>query len=87
MPKYDYHCSVNGEVVEVFHKMSETITTWAELCEKAALDLGQTPGDSPVRKVIGAPAVNTPKIGEWKINPAKKKRAAQHNHGSGGGCC
>lgn len=72
MPKYDYRCPENGELVEVFHKMSESITTWAELCEKAGRELGSTPGDSPVQRVIGAPAVNTPQIGEWKRKPVRR---------------
>lgn len=80
MPRYDYLCPENGEVVEVSHKMSESISTWAELCEKAGKGLGSTAADSPVQKQIGAPVVNTPKIGEWKYNPAKKRRGLRHGH-------
>lgn len=87
MPTYDYLCPANGKIVEVSHRMSESISTWAELCERTGIDIATTPADAPVKKQIGAPAVNTPKIGEWKHNPAKKKQAAHHNHGPGCGCC
>ena len=86
MPTYDYVCPENGEVVEVFHRMSDSITTWAELCKLSGAELGETAPDSPVQKKMSAVAVATPKIGEWKKNPAKKKTAATHTHGPGCGC-
>ncbi len=52
MPSYDYRCAQNGQVVEVMHKMSEKLTTWGEVCDKANLDLGDTPSDSPVERLI-----------------------------------
>ena len=52
MPSYDYRCEHNGQVVEVMHKMSEKLTTWGEVCEKANLELGDTPSDSPVERLI-----------------------------------
>ncbi len=52
MPSYDYRCAHNGQVVEVMHKMSEKLTTWGEVCDKANLDLGDTPSDSPVERLI-----------------------------------
>jgi hypothetical protein len=51
MPTYDYRCDSNARVVEVQHRMSEAIATWAELCEAAGLEPGDTPADSPVRRL------------------------------------
>ncbi len=52
MPSYDYRCEQNGQVVEVSHKMSEKLSTWGEVCDKANLELGDTPADSPVVRLI-----------------------------------
>ena len=52
MPSYDYRCEQNGQVVEVSHKMSEKLRTWGELCEKAGLEAGDTPVDTPVVRLI-----------------------------------
>lgn len=52
MPSYDYQCAANGQVLEVRHAMSEKLTTWGELCENAGVDLGDTPADAPVERLI-----------------------------------
>jgi hypothetical protein len=52
VPNYFYTCETNGETVEVFHGMSESLGTWGEVCELAELDPGDTAPDSPVRKSI-----------------------------------
>ena len=52
MPSYDYRCAVNGRVVEVRHRMSEKLTTWGEVCEKAGIDAGDTARDTPVERLI-----------------------------------
>lgn len=57
MPTYDYYCEANGEKIEVFHPMNETISNWGELCDKANRPLGDTGKDEPVRKLIGGAAV------------------------------
>lgn len=57
MPTYDYFCDANGQKVEVSHKMSEGLATWGELCKRAKMEPGDTPLDSPVRKLIGGSAV------------------------------
>lgn len=57
MPTYDYFCESNGQTIEVRHKISECIDSWGALCERAKLDLGDTPVDAPVRKLIGGGAV------------------------------
>ena len=52
MPTYDYHCDANGQTVQVQHRMSEEVTTWGELCTRAAIEPGDTPADSPVAKIF-----------------------------------
>lgn len=66
MPTYDYRCEANGRVVEVNHPMRETLSTWGELCERAGIEPGDTPPDSPVRRlatgghVVGSDALSNP---------------------------
>ncbi len=57
MPTYDYRCEKNGQVVEVQHKMSEKLTTWGEVCEKAGIALGDTAADVPVVRLISGGSV------------------------------
>jgi predicted nucleic acid-binding Zn ribbon protein len=57
MPTYDYYCEANGEKIEVFHPMSESINNWGELCRKANRSLGDTAEDVPVRRLISGAAV------------------------------
>lgn len=52
MPTYDYYCPSNDRTVEVVHRMAETLRTWGEVCERAGLDLGDTPAEAPVERVI-----------------------------------
>jgi hypothetical protein len=57
MPTYDYFCEANGRKVEVQHKMSERIGSWGELCDQAGLEPGDTPRETPVRKLISGGAI------------------------------
>lgn len=57
MPTYDYFCDANGRKVEVSHKMSENIATWGELCDRSSADAGDTPVDTPVRRLISGAAI------------------------------
>jgi hypothetical protein len=52
MPTYDYRCEVNDRVIEVKHGMNESIKTWGALCEHAGIEPGDTPGDTPVVRLI-----------------------------------
>ena len=54
MPTYEYFCPANHQTVEVMHGMSRSVSTWAELCELADQPTGQTPGDTPGEKLLGA---------------------------------
>ncbi len=61
MPHYDYRCEQNGRVIEVRHTIAERVATWGELCARAGEPLGDTPADTPVEKVIYAPALGFPR--------------------------
>lgn len=52
MPTYDYRCEANNRVIEVKHGMNETIRTWGALCERAGIEPGGTPVESPVIRLI-----------------------------------
>ncbi len=65
MPTYDYVCEANGRVVEVKHRMSETLSTWGELCERAGVDCGDTPADAPVQRLAtGGQVVSSSSLGD-----------------------
>lgn len=51
MPTYDYRCDTNGRVLEVNHRMSESLATWGELCARAGIDAGDTPAEAPVHRL------------------------------------
>jgi len=51
MPTYDYRCDANGRVLEVNHRMSESLSTWGELCERAGIEPAGTPTDAPVHRL------------------------------------
>jgi len=64
MPTYDYRCDVNGKVLEVSHRMSDTIVTWGDLCERAGVEPGNTPVDSPVQRLAtGGNVVSSNNLG------------------------
>ncbi len=59
MAIYDYHCEANQRTVEVRHAMSERLQTWGELCECAGIDPGDTPPETPVKRLITGGHTNT----------------------------
>lgn len=76
---YDYRCEANGQTLEVRHCMSESITNWGELCEKAAIDPGETPRNAPVERLI-------PDNGAVCCGGQGHGHSHAHAH-AGGGCC
>lgn len=61
MPRYDYYCDANQRTVEVVHSISERLSTWGEVCERAGLNVGDVGSDAPVRRIITTPPMaNTP---------------------------
>jgi len=51
MPTYDYRCDANGRVLEVNHRMSESLSTWGELCRHLGIEPAGTPIDAPVHRL------------------------------------
>ncbi|MEM7540935.1 MAG: zinc ribbon domain-containing protein [Pseudomonadota bacterium] len=57
MPVYEYECEATGEVITVHHPMDVVIRNWGELCFAANHPLGEIDFETPVRKMISAPAI------------------------------
>ncbi|MEL7038301.1 MAG: zinc ribbon domain-containing protein [Cyanobacteria bacterium J06592_8] len=60
MPLYDYFCPSNNRKVEVMHSIDKEVKTWGEVCQLAQCEMGETPADAPVRRVLSAPMVSVP---------------------------
>jgi hypothetical protein len=72
MPKYDYLCTANGQVVEVSHRMNETLSNWGELCRQADWPLGDTAPEAPVKKLItGGHVVSSSRLGSGQAPPCE----------------
>ncbi len=85
MPTYDYLCPANGRVVEVSHKMSEQVATWAELCRRAGLPLDGTPGKTQVERLItGGNVVHSGSLGSRQERPCDSGPCGTPVCGSGG---
>ncbi|MDY6943320.1 MAG: zinc ribbon domain-containing protein [Pseudomonadota bacterium] len=52
MPTYDYRCSANDQTISVWHGVSAELKTWGDLCAAAGAQLGDTPADAPVERLI-----------------------------------
>jgi hypothetical protein len=64
MPYYEYRCASNGRTLEVRHGMAERLDTWGELALRAGADLGDTPAEAPVERLMSAPVPLTGGGGE-----------------------
>ncbi len=64
MPYYEYQCATNGEIVEVRHGMSERLTTWGQLVDRAAVDPGDTPKDAPIQRIMSTTVAVTATSGQ-----------------------
>ncbi|MCB1644820.1 MAG: hypothetical protein KDI36_05170 [Pseudomonadales bacterium] len=61
MPRYDYYCESNQQVVEVIHSIQEKLQTWGEVCQRAGCEPGDVPPETPVSRIITTPPMaNTP---------------------------
>lgn len=70
MPTYDYHCPANGTVLEVSHKMSESVATWGELCRRTGHAPGRTPPNAKVvRLITGGSVVRSGALGSTMERP------------------
>lgn len=74
MPYYEYHCSSNGRTVEVRHGMDERLARWGEVAERAGTEVGDTPSDAPVERLMSAPV------------PLTSEGSAPAFQGCGSGC-
>jgi len=57
MPYYEYRCAANGRTVEVRHAMSETMETWSQVAAAAGIDVGDTPAEAPVERLMSMASV------------------------------
>jgi len=79
MPSYDYFCESNNQVVEVKHAISEKLATWGEVCERAGIDPGKTPANTPVERLA---------TGGQLVRSSSMGSGSGHSCGSGGcGSC
>lgn len=64
MPTYDYRCDTNDRVVEVTHRMSESLANWGELCARAGIERGDTPAEAPVHRLAtGGNVISSASLG------------------------
>lgn len=83
MPTYEYFCPNNHQTVEVLHGMSECLTTWGEVCERAELACPDEESAWPVEKLLGAGLVI-----ERSSTPSGPEGCGPEGCGpEGGGCC
>jgi hypothetical protein len=86
MPTYDYHCPANGEVLEVEHKLAETLATWGELCARTGHAPGATTPNAPiVRLITGGNVVRAGALGSARERPCDTGPCGAPPCG-GGGC-
>ena len=53
MITYDYYCDANDTTLTVRHSIKETLATWGELCARVNQNPGDTPLETPVRRLFG----------------------------------
>ena len=77
MAYYDYHCEANQQTVEVEHSVNDKLHTWKELCECAEIELGDTPPDAPVSRVVGGVSLGGSKSTN-AFTPAQTRKDSGH---------
>ena len=82
MPYYEYRCAANGRTVEVRHAMNERLETWGQLAAAAGVDLGGTPADSTVERLMSVASLGHSEPGS---SPASGPGGAGFG-GCGPGC-
>lgn len=85
MPTYDYHCPANGRVIEVSHRMAESVATWGELCRRAGIPLAGTSARAKVERLITGGNVLTGSLGSRYERPCDSGPCGAPVCG-GGGC-
>jgi hypothetical protein len=84
MPRYDYLCEQNKQVIEVSHALGQPLKTWGELCERVGIALGDTPADAPVERLLSAPGMLMGAKAERQ--PKAPAAPVVHQHQCGHGC-
>ena len=89
MLTYTYYCKDNDQTVEVSHRMTETITTWGDLCEKAGISMGSTNAVAHVERVItgGYLAISQRITGAIPDTCCHNPESCMPSHSCSGGCC
>lgn len=83
MPRYDYFCAHNNQIIEVTHPLGQPLMTWGELCERVGAAPGDTPADAPVERLMSAPGALLGKaVSRADVAPAPAAPA----HSCGAGC-
>ena len=77
MPTYDYRLDATGEVFEVRHGINDSIKTWAQLCERLGVELGEVPPQAKVERLATGGAV---------VHSRSLKNPEAPPCASGGGC-
>lgn len=87
MARYDYFCEANQRVVEVTHSIKdEALETWGQVCERSGADLGNTPANTPVRRLVTGGAGFIMKGGGQEGPAAWNEAASGHSCGSACAC-
>jgi hypothetical protein len=60
MPRYDYFCEKNQRKIEVVHSIHEKLLTWGEVCRVSGIDPGDTPLETPVKRLLSPVAASIP---------------------------
>ena len=76
MPTYEYFCQANNQLIDVLHRMDETLQTWGDVCDCAGVELGDTPAHAIVEKKLSATS----------ILPTKEFSSTPGNGCGNGGC-
>ncbi len=78
MPTYDYRCVATGDVYEARHGINDRLHTWAQLCDRLGMDVGQTPPETALQRLATGGAV---------VKSSSLKNPEAPPCASGGGCC
>ena len=80
MITYEYRCDANETTLTVRHSINEKLESWGELCSLADYSPGDTPPDTPVKRLMSGgslmPKSNNNGVGKPLPKPS-----------SSGGCC
>jgi hypothetical protein len=60
--------------------MNVRLQTWGEVCSALGIELGDTPADAPVEKLLFAPGISTP-IGDSKLKELGFTKLVKRDHG------